>query len=124
MWGWPAHVLELKDGRLLCSYGYRRAPLGVRATLSHDGGKTWDYANEMVIRDDGGAPDLGYPTSIQLADGRVLLAYYINHEKPTASKAEALATEGNTHPRLTIDFSGGDLTSGLRYIGGTFLTLD
>lgn len=97
MWGFPAHVLELDDGRLLCTYGYRRKPYGVRGTLSHDGGRTWDIANEIVIRDDGGTSDLGYPFSIQLPDGRVLVAYYFNQERP------------------------GDLDSTTRYIAGTFL---
>ena len=42
MWGCPPHLLALGDGRLLCTYGYRRAPFGVRACLSHDGGETWE----------------------------------------------------------------------------------
>ena len=28
MWGHPAHVLTLADGRMLCTYGYRREPFG------------------------------------------------------------------------------------------------
>lgn len=99
MWGFPGHVLELRDGRLLCAYGYRRAPYGVRATLSHDGGKTWDIAHEIVVRSDGGTVDLGYPVSIQLPDGRILMAYYFNQER----KGEAETTT--------------------RYIAGTFLKL-
>ncbi len=99
MWGFPAHILELRDGRLLCSYGYRRAPYGVRAVLSSDRGETWDFAHELIVRDDGGSSDLGYPVSIQLADGTVLMAYYFNQQKP------------------------GDLDSKTRYIAGTFLKL-
>jgi hypothetical protein len=99
IWGFPSHVLELRDGRLLCTYGYRRAPYGVRAVLSLDGGQTWDMANEIVIRDDGGASDLGYPVSIELPGGRVLVAYYFNQEKL------------------------GDPDSETRYIAGSFLDL-
>jgi sialidase-1 len=99
LWGFPAHLLELRDGRVLCAYGYRQKPYGVRATLSHDGGRTWDAAREIIVRDDGGTSDLGYPVSIQLADGRVLLAYYFNQEEP------------------------GDPASGPRYVAGTFLRL-
>ena len=99
MWGFPAHVLELSDGRLLCAYGYRRPPFGVRATLSYDGGETWDIANEIVVRDDGGTSDLGYPVSIELPDGRVLMAYYFNQE--TSEDPESIT----------------------RYIAGTFLEL-
>ena len=88
-WGYPAHLLMLSDGRVLCSYGHRREPMGVRAILSHDGGETWDLDNIIVLRDDGGTPnemrpdktrgggDLGYPVSTQLADGSILTVYYI-----------------------------------------------
>jgi hypothetical protein len=32
----------------------------------------------LVLRDDGGSHDLGYPRVVQLADGRVLAAYSSN----------------------------------------------
>ena len=88
VWGYPQHLLPLRDGRLLMTYGYRRPPHGVRACLSHDNGKTWDIENEIVLRMDGGTPpgqprkvgdtDLGYPTSIQLDDGSIFTVYYMN----------------------------------------------
>ena len=88
-WGYPAHLLMLRDGRVLCSYGHRREPMSVRAVLSRDGGETWDLDNMIILRDDGGTPnemrtdrtrpqgDLGYPVSAQLADGSILTVYYI-----------------------------------------------
>ena len=30
LWGYPPHLLLLSSGDVLCSYGYRRAPYGVR----------------------------------------------------------------------------------------------
>lgn len=81
IWGYPADVIELRDGRLLCTYGYRLAPFGVRAVVSRDGGTTWDLDRGLVLRDDGGNGDLGYPSSVELADGRVLTVYWINHER-------------------------------------------
>ena len=88
VWGYPQHLLPLRDGRLLMSYGYRRPPCGVRACLSSDNGKTWDLDNEIIIRMDGGTPegqpakvidkDLGYPVSVQLGDGRIFTVYYFN----------------------------------------------
>ncbi|MGB9718603.1 MAG: hypothetical protein ACPL4E_09215 [Thermoproteota archaeon] len=33
---------------------------------------------EIVLRDDGGSPDLGYPRTVLLPDGRVLAVYYFN----------------------------------------------
>ena len=53
MWGHPADVLALSDGRLVCAYGYRRPPFGVRACVSDDDGQTWDIEHEFVLRDDG-----------------------------------------------------------------------
>jgi hypothetical protein len=78
MWGHPAHLLVLADGRLLCSYGYRREPFGVRACVSEDQGATWKIEQESVLRDDGGSRDLGYPSSVQLADGTLVTVYYIH----------------------------------------------
>lgn len=52
----PPHLLKLEDGRILCSFGYRRVPMGIRAVLSSDAGQTWDTDNIVVLRDDGGTP--------------------------------------------------------------------
>ncbi|MCX6909083.1 MAG: exo-alpha-sialidase [Verrucomicrobia bacterium] len=78
MWGYPAQLLALRDGRLLCSYGYRRAPMGIRACLSRNGGRTWDIAREFVLRADGkrNGSDLGYPLTTELEDGMLLTIYY------------------------------------------------
>ena len=91
----PPHLLKLRDGRVLCSYGLRRQPMGIRAVLSYDAGQSWDTDNTYVLRDDGGylsnAPrrpqsrrglhspegDLGYARSTELSDGSILTVYYI-----------------------------------------------
>lgn len=78
MWGHPAHLLALADGRLLCTYGYRRPLYGVRACVSHDQGASWDIEHEIVLRDDGGSRDVGYPSSVQLAMGTIVTVYYIH----------------------------------------------
>ena len=36
--------------------------------------------NEVIIRDDGIHVDLGYPSSIQKKDGRILSTYYFHGE--------------------------------------------
>ena len=74
--GKPPHLTRLLDGRLLVTYGYRHEPYGERACLSRDGGKTWDYENEIVLRDDAPSGDLGYPASVDMGDGTVLTVYY------------------------------------------------
>ncbi len=76
IWGYPADLRLLKDGRVLASYGYRRPPYGIRACLSEDSGRSWPIKNEIVLRDDFPNTDLGYPTTAELADGTLLTAYY------------------------------------------------
>jgi hypothetical protein len=76
MEGLPGHLLVLRDGRLLCSYGRRKEPFGIRACLSEDGGRSWQVGGEIVVRDDLRSPDLGYPTSIEYAPGRLFVCYY------------------------------------------------
>ena len=76
MRGLPPHFLHLRDGRLLCVYGCRWAPFGIRGCLSYDEGETWDIDNELILRDDFPNGDLGYPTSAQLDDGSIFTAYY------------------------------------------------
>ena len=71
----------LKDGRLLATYGYRYQPMGVRACVSRDGGKTWDIDREIVLRNDGVNGDLGYPVSIELDNGEVLAVYYMSDKE-------------------------------------------
>lgn len=74
--GHPPDLLRLQDGRLLLSYGYRHPPFGIRAVVSRDGGQTWDLQHIWALRSNGGGIDLGYPHSVQLADGTVVTVYY------------------------------------------------
>ena len=91
--GYPQHLLVLRDGRLLATYGYRYYPFGIRACISRDGGKTWDMKNEMILRNDGLSPDLGYPVSLELEDGKVMTVYYhITGEKPSCYIEAAVYT--------------------------------
>lgn len=82
IWGYPCDLLVLEDGRVLCVYGYRRKPMGVRACVSHDGGTTWDVKNEIVLRDDakGRGADVGYPLVERTPDGMFLTVYYLTTE--------------------------------------------
>ena len=92
--GYPAHLLPLRSGALLATYGRRVPPMGHRACLSHDGGASWDTGNEIVLRDD--APDielpwpatwdLGYPATVELAAGRA--ADRLLPDRPARPEAE------------------------------------
>lgn len=76
MLGHPGHLMVLGDGRLLCTYGRREAPYGIRACLSADGGHTWQIDDEIVIRDDMPNDDLGYPVTIEYEPGSLFTVYY------------------------------------------------
>ena len=68
----PGHFTRLTDGRLLLTYGNRVTPKGVDVRLSDDEGRTWSDPFRLVDFEGDG----GYPSSVQLPDGRVLTAYY------------------------------------------------
>jgi hypothetical protein len=74
VWGLPSHLLRLRDGRLLMSYGYRRKPYGNQARISSDEGRTWSAP--MTISDDGAGSDLGYTSTVELGDGKLLSVWY------------------------------------------------
>lgn len=74
VWGLPSHLLRLKDGRLLMSYGYRRKPFGNQARLSEDNGKTW--GEPITLSDDGIGGDLGYPSTVECDDGTLVTVWY------------------------------------------------
>lgn len=74
--GAPGAPLRLKDGRLVVVYGQRLTPFGIRAVVSEDDGRSW--SGEIIVRDDGGSWDLGYPRVWEAAPGRVGVLYYFN----------------------------------------------
>jgi len=74
VWGLPSHLLKLRDGRLLMSYGHRRPPFGNQARLSSDHGQTWSEA--IILSGDGIGGDLGYPSTVELGDGTLLTVWY------------------------------------------------
>jgi len=92
--GHPLHALRLPDNRVLLTYGYRHAPLGIRARILNAECTDFATAPEIVLRDDGGTRDLGYPWSVQLDAKHVLVSYYFN------------------------------VGSGLQHIAGTILAID
>ena len=55
----------------------RDAPFGMRARVSADAGANW--SEEIILRDDGGISDLGYPRFVVRSDGQVLTVYYYNY---------------------------------------------
>ena len=69
-------MIRLSDGRLCLTYGYRDPPSGICAGLSDDDGESW--GDNIVLRDNGGNHDIGYPRTVQRSDGNVVTVYYFN----------------------------------------------
>ena len=89
----PADLIQLSDGRILCTYGRRppEKPMGVFGAVSDDG-LSWDGANEFVIhayeipqnpprRGRGFPYHIGYPSSVQLDSGEIFTAYHLFDEQ-------------------------------------------
>lgn len=77
------HLLRLKDGRIVLSYGNRIAgQYGVLAKFSSDEGRTWGPPVRLAHSLE---QDCGYPASVQRPDGKIVTAYYArrveNHER-------------------------------------------
>ena len=70
--------MRLPDKRVLLVYGYRHPPFGIRARVLDPECDDFSTAREIILRDDGGTGDLGYPWATMLSKNRVLVVYYFN----------------------------------------------
>jgi len=90
--GHPHFPLRLPDDRVLLVYGYRHKPFGIRARILNPECTDFASAQEIVLREDGGSTDLGYPWATIMADGRVLVCYYFNKGNGTRHIAGTILT--------------------------------
>lgn len=74
--GNPPALVAMPEGTLVLLYGFRDAPFGLRGVVSRDSGQTW--SEPLVLRDDGGDADLGYPRAVARQDGKIVVVYYFN----------------------------------------------
>ncbi len=80
MKGCPGHMLGLRDGRIFATVGTRyRGCMGCTARAFDSEATDLDTAPDIIIRSDSNGTDCGYPWSVELADGRVLVVYYYTH---------------------------------------------
>ena len=76
--GHPHYALRLPDKRVLLVYGYRHPPFGIRARVLDSECANLSTAEEIVLRDDGGNGDLGYPWATMISKTQALVVYYFN----------------------------------------------
>jgi len=105
--GAPGAPLRLSDGRLVIVYGSRLPPAGIRAVVSEDEGVTW--GPEIIVRDDAGSWDVGYPRVWEAAPGKIGAIYYYN------SKDDPVQVK----PVGTLWGAGG-----VRFIARSFFSID
>ena len=95
--GYPSHLVRLADGRVVMTYGWRHTPCGVRFRVGSEYPENYwgpgrplidklmtgwrelpgDYwSEEEVLCDDGETYDLGYPSTVQLADETLVTLWY------------------------------------------------
>jgi sialidase-1 len=84
MYGHPPDLLLLSNGHILCTFGYRKDPMGIRYMISTDDGHSFRTDSLGVLRDDGKPAcdggrggDLGYPISVELPDASIFTIYYM-----------------------------------------------
>jgi sialidase-1 len=76
--GHPLQAIRLPDNRVFLVYGYRHQPFGIRARILNEECTDFDTAPEIIIREDGGNTDLGYPWAVMMDEKRILVTYYFN----------------------------------------------
>jgi sialidase-1 len=97
LWGYPAQLINLQDGRALMTYGYRRGEFGVKACVSEDG-LAWDGAAQLTLHEGGTGPrsdptwwHTGYPCTTQLDDGTLVTVYHLfSRDDPPVQYVEAV----------------------------------
>lgn len=82
------HLVNLPDGRMIMTYGYRRVPYGVRFRVSSDFGRTW--SEEAILCNDGDTADIGYPSSVVLSDGSLATVWYQYRESTGVASLRCL----------------------------------
>lgn len=78
----PMAACRMDDDRVLLAYGYRKDDgEGVRIKVCNSELTDIETAEEIILRDDNGHPDCGYPNIAPLGNNRYIIAYYM--DKPT-----------------------------------------
>lgn len=95
--GAPSHLYRMKDGTLLSSYAFREyvdhsKPSAVCVLVSRDDGESW---KPCYICAGEHSWDMGYPATLELADGSLLTVFYDHKGKgPAVIKAVKWSLNG------------------------------
>jgi len=70
--------LKKESHKTLLIYNYRHAPFSIRTRLLNAECTNFATAREIILREDGGNGDLGYPWAALISKNRALVVYYFN----------------------------------------------
>ena len=77
---YPADLVALPAGEIVCVSGQRSPPLGIVMHVSRDRGESWASASILLV-DELPSKDLGYPTIARRSNGDLLVVFYArDHE--------------------------------------------
>lgn len=79
--GQPFHAIALDTQHLMLSYGYREKPYGIRCGIFKTRSGNLECLSELIVREDGVCPDLGYTWNVRLNSSTLMIAYYWTDEK-------------------------------------------
>lgn len=71
--GSPPHLLKLRDGRILLSYGRRIEPYGIYCRLISPNGT---FSEEEIALYQTKDADIGYPATVELKNGDLVTVFY------------------------------------------------
>jgi hypothetical protein len=105
IWGYPPHLLKLSDGTVMCSYSYRRDKFSIRTVFSYDNCRSWDTDNIITLYEWEDQPDMGYPSSIELAPGEVMTVFYCSRRDKWTPGMGEVSSEGLLAVRFKLLYS-------------------
>lgn len=75
--GFPSHLLNLRSGKVLMSYGWRgEGGYGIRYKVGESTPKGMIWGREKILTSDGDTADLGYSSTAELDDGTLVTVWY------------------------------------------------
>ena len=79
----PPDLTLLANGYILLCFGCRNPPYGVQALLSPNQGHSW-LSRRLLFANDLPGLDIGYPSTVRLAGGRLITVYYSTGTRETS----------------------------------------
>jgi hypothetical protein len=97
---YPADLVSLPDGNLVCLAGRRRPPFAITLYVSEDDGATWTGGAPLTVRGGLTSRDLGYPSVAVRSDGSLYVVYYAEDESGVTGLHASLVPAGWREGRM------------------------